>query len=384
MQRAISIFWVNDFPPVTSGIATFFLDVMRGLPPGRFRVYAPRMAGAWAFDRDMPFRVDRVRLPAGDGMISKLFKTAITALRAVAIALGERPAKFHCGQIVSSGLAGLLCNRLFGTLYVVYVFGSETARLGCGRWQRWLLQRILKHSEWVVTNSDSTSREFLAFGVAEHKLLRVYPGVDLDRFRPLPPDEGLIQRLGLTGKRVLLTVARLDQRKGHDTVMSALAGDPVGFRDVVYLIVGDGREKESLVGLSERLGLEGRVIFAGSIPDADLPAYYSLCDVFVMPNRVTVGTRLAGDIEGFGIAFAEAAACGRPSVGGRSGGAVEAILDGETGLLVDPASPEGLARAIGRFLSDDCFRERSGRAARRRAESLFDSRRVAGQILEIL
>ena len=122
----------------------------------------------------------------------------------------------------------------------------------------------------------------------------------------------------------------------------------------------------------------------GFIPDDDLPDIYRLCDVFVMPNRTTRGPTLAGDVEGFGISFMEAASCGKPVIAGRSGGAVEAVVDEETGLLVDPEAVEDIARAMERLLSDAELRLRMGQAARLRAETRFDWNLLAGQVEETL
>lgn len=376
-----AVFFANDFPPVTSGIATAFLNLCLRLPPERILVIAPRLPGDREVDAGLPFPVRRIRLPTGEGRASKLLKTGVTLLRALRMAALERPSRLHCGQVLSSGVAGWVCRRCFGVPYVVYVYGSESVRWGGGITGR-LMRRALRGSCRVVTNSDATSAEFRTFGVPEEKLTRLYPGVDPARFRPAPKDPDLLRRYGLTGKRVILTVARLDQRKGHDTVLRALARLPDP--DVVYLIVGRGREEARLRALASACGVVDRVRFAGFVPDADLPAVYNLCDVFAMPNRVTEGTDLSGDIEGFGISFVEAGACGKPVVAGRSGGAVEAVVDGQTGLLVDPHSDREVAEALRRLLNDPAEARRLGEAGRRRAETLFDWEALAGQLEEFL
>lgn len=376
--RNRSVFFANDFPPVASGIATAFLNLCRRLPPERILVIAPRLPGDREVDADLPFPVRRICLPTGEGRVSKLLKTGVTLLHALKMAALERPSRLHCGQVLSSGVAGWVCRRLFGIPYVVYVYGSESVRWGRGR----VMRRALEGSCRVVTNSDATSAEFRSFGVPGEKLMRVYPGVDPRRFRPGPRDPDPLRRYGLDGKRVILTVARLDQRKGHDVVLRALAR--LDAPDVVYLIVGRGREEARLRALAGACGVVDRVRFAGFIPDADLPAVYNLCDIFAMPNRVTEGTALAGDVEGFGISFVEAGACGKPVVAGRSGGAVEAVLDGETGLLVDPRSDQGVAEAIQRLLKDPAEARRLGEAGRRRAEALFDWDALARQVEAIL
>lgn len=378
-----SILWANDFPPVTSGIATFFVNIWRRLPSDRVMVIAPRMPGDVEIDRALPFPVRRIALPLGENRPAKAIKTVLTILHCLLVSVFRRPAKHHCGQVLSSGIAGWLCKKLFGVPYVVYVYGSETVRFhrGCSRR---LMRAVLRESDLVIANSAYTASEFERFGVASGRLRVIYPGVDTARFRPAPPDPALIDRWGLDGKRVLLTIARLDERKGHDAVIRSLAALANDMPDLVYLIGGRGREENRLRRLTQNLGLDDRVIFTGYVPDEDLPKYYNLCDVFVMPNRVTTQTALTGDIEGFGISFIEAGACGKPVVAGRSGGAVEAVVDGETGLLVDPESPDAVVDAIRRLLADPALAHRLGQAGRQRVETAYDWRDLAKQVAEIL
>ena len=383
MER-VGVLFANDFPPIASGIATFFYNIWRHLPPDRTEVLAPKVDGAQGFDRGQGFRILRVRLPLGEGSRAKLLKTVATMLWAIRLAASRRVSKFHCGQVFSSGVAGWVCHRIFRVPYVVYVYGSETVRLGQGTYGRRLMRRVLDACECVLTNSDSTTDEFARFGVRRAKLRKITPGVDTRLFRPGPRDSELVERFGLADRPVLLTVARLDQRKGHDMVMRGLARLGARGGDAVYLIVGRGREEARLRELASELGLEDRVVFAGYVSDEDLPKYYTVCDLFAMPNRVTRGTALEGDIEGFGISFLEANACGKPVIGGRSGGAIEAVEEGVTGLLVDPESEEEIAEAIGTLLEDRSLARRLGENGRRRVEEAFDWRYLARQIEEIL
>lgn len=376
-----SLLIANDFPPVTSGIATAFGELWRRVPPDRARIIAPKMPCAEAIDAAYPIPIRRIHLPLGETTRAKLGKTAITALHLLIHSLKDRPVRIHCGQVFSSGLAGLLCKRLYGIPYTVWVYGSETARLAQSGLAAHLMRRILSESEWVIANSNATADEFRTFGVPDAQLRRIYPGVDPDRFAPAPPDPARIAALHLENNRILLTIARLDRRKGHDMVIRALPRLP---DDVVYLIGGKGREEPRLRQLAADLNLTHRVHFLGFVPDGDLPALYNLCDVFVMPNRITEGTTLAGDVEGFGISFIEAGACEKPVVAGRSGGAIEAVLHEQTGLLVDPTSETDIACAISRLLDNPEFARRLGRQARQRILREFDWRILAGQVEEIL
>jgi len=187
----------------------------------------------------------------------------------------------------------------------------------------------------------------------------VHPGVDLERFHPGVDGGRLRAAHARPGELVLLTVGRLQRRKNHALVVEAMALMPdVPIR---YLIAGDGEERHALEALVARHNLGGRVTFLGAVPGGDLPALYGACDLFVMPNRL-----IDGDLEGFGIVFLEAAAVGRPAIGGTTGGVPEAIEEGRTGLLVDGTDANELAAAI-RSMMSPSHRSEMGAAARARA-----------------
>ena len=376
-----SVLIANDFPPIVSGIATFFYEMCRHLPPHQLTICAPRIRDSGLIDRGYPLPIVRLPIPFGEHLTAKLVKSLVPSIWLLKRCLDNPPKKLHCGQVFSSGTLGLFCKRTFGIPYIVYVYGSETVRLGSTPAAATLMRLILDESQAVVTVSEATSDEFRAFGVSDHKLKRIYPGVDPNRFKPTPRDETWVERLALEGRRTLLTVARLDQRKGHDTVIRALPHLP---DDVVYLVAGKGREEHKLRALADQLGVTSRVRFLGFVSDEDLPAVYNLADLFVMPNRVTEGTHLGGDIEGFGISFVEAGACGKAAIGCRSGGAVEAIIEGETGRLISPGSEEELVETICDLLDHPKKRAELGANGRRRAEEELDWRVLSNQLANIL
>jgi phosphatidylinositol alpha-1,6-mannosyltransferase len=185
----------------------------------------------------------------------------------------------------------------------------------------------------------------------------IYCGVDTDRFTPGAVDAALLSRFGLEGKRILLCLARLDERKGQDMLIRAmpqiLAGDP----EVRLLIVGGGDYETMLRQLTTSLGLADAVIFAGPAKDEEVVKYYRTADIYVMPNRTTGN----GDTEGFGLVFLEAGACGKPVIGGRAGGVPEAVVDGETGLLVDGTSQDEIASACLQLLTNPTRAAEMGR-----------------------
>ena len=177
---------------------------------------------------------------------------------------------------------------------------------------------------------------------------------------------------------MLLTVGRLQRRKGHDTMIDALARWPAGAPAVRYVIVGDGEERAPLERRARDHGLGDRVYFAGAVPPEDLPAYYAAADLFVHPNRVD-----GSDFEGFGIVFLEAAAAGLAVVGGRSGGVPEAVIDGVTGVLVSGTSADELVGVLTGLLANAPRCRSLGEAGRLRATQEFTWDRAAADVAAI-
>jgi phosphatidylinositol alpha-1,6-mannosyltransferase len=199
---------------------------------------------------------------------------------------------------------------------------------------------------------------------------------DVERFRPLDAAARRASRLhfGLDPDRPLvLGVSRLVPRKGFDVLIDAVAGLP----DVQLAIAGGGRDRQRLETHAERRGVTERVTFLGRVPDDDtFPRLYACADVFAMPCRERWGGLEA---EGFGIVFLEAAAAGVPAVAGRSGGSHEAVVDGETGFVVESRALDVRA-ALGALLADEPLRARMGTAARTRAVEEFAYERLVAKL----
>jgi phosphatidylinositol alpha-1,6-mannosyltransferase len=258
---------------------------------------------------------------------------------------------------------------LFGIPCFLWLYGGETGNNYAGSpFRKRLAAFLLRRCHRLVTNSPTTTREFLDAGIARERIIEIVPAVDSDMFSPGPRPEPLAGRYGLTGKRIVMTVGRLVERKGQDMVLRAMRmlGN---ITDLHYCIVGDGPDRGRLERLTEELGIGSRVTFAGKADPGDLPDFYRLCDIFVMPNRTIVG--LPDSIEGFGMTFIEAGACGRPVIGGRSGGAVDAVADGVTGYLIDPENPRDLAEKIVYLLDNPEVCSEMGRVARERVVDGF-------------
>ncbi len=175
---------------------------------------------------------------------------------------------------------------------------------------------------------------------------------------------------------MILSVSRLAQYKGHETVMRAVS--LLGGRfPVSYVIVGDGPGRQSLEGSAQRLGIQDHVHFAGKIPDHELPSFYAMADVFVL---CTEERKHEASVEGFGVVFLEAAAAGLPVVATRAGGIPDAVADGETGFLVPPGDAPAVAEAIGMIFRDDSLALRMGQAGRQRVLDRFNWENTAAVV----
>jgi phosphatidylinositol alpha-1,6-mannosyltransferase len=275
----------------------------------------------------------------------------------------------HCGRCLPEGLLALRLRLRTGTPYVCFAHGEEVNLSGPSWWRgRAYHSRkvalaagvVLRQARGVIANSHNT-RSILTdrWGLRAERVHVLHPGVDTARFFPAAADALGRGELGWGGRTVLLTVGRLQRRKGHDVLIAALPLVRRRFPDVLYAIVGDGEERGALGELARRLGVEEAVQFRGEAGDGELVRCYQQCDLFVLPNR-----DIDGDIEGFGMVLLEAQSCGRPVLAGASGGTAEALSAGETGELAPCTDPAAVAERICALLADRPRLAAMGRAGR--------------------
>lgn len=361
----------NDFPPRVGGIQSYLWELWRRLPPAETTVLTAAQPLAGTFDAAQPFRIERTRRRV-------LLPTPAVArdIRRLADEVGAQVLVFDPALPV-----GALAPRM-GRPYVVVVHGSELlGRLPLG--QR-VMGGVLRQAAAVVAAGDFPAAEARRIaGRLAAPLTVVPPGVDCHRFRPLAPaTRGEFRTsFGIPEQAlVVVGVSRLVRRKGFDVLIRAAARVAPRHPRLLVAIAGDGRDRRRLERLIERTAAPVRLM--GRIDDQRLPALYGTADIFAMCCR----TRWAGlEPEGFGIVFLEAAASGTPQLAGASGGAADAVADGETGLVVDrPHDPEAVASALEALLEAPQTRRRMGEQGRRRAESDFDYDRLAERMAGVI
>jgi phosphatidylinositol alpha-1,6-mannosyltransferase len=361
----------NDFPPRIGGVQQYEWNMLRPFPPERVSVLAPAWPGWREHDAEQHFAV--TRWPGGF-----LWPTAELATKVRAMA------RDHGAEVVVLGQGlplSLLAPRLAaaGLPSVVLTHGVELwmARLPGSNA---LLRRGLAGARAVTAVSEYTARAVRRAAPPGLRVVLVSPGVDEGRFASGIGAEGVRASLGVGDRPMVLCVSRLVTRKGQDVLIRSMDVVRTLVPDAVLVVVGDGPDAGRLRDLA-RTAPAGSVVFAGAVPDDELPAHYGACDVFAMPCR----SRWGGlEVEGFGIVFLEAAAAGRAVVAGRSGGAAEAVVDGETGLLVEGREPKAVALAVARLLLDPALRGRMGAAGRARVEARFTWTGQSERLAEVL
>lgn len=293
--------------------------------------------------------------------------------------LARGSSMIHCGRALPEGIAAFLCRYSGGPRYACWAHGEDIATALRSRELTLMMRLVYGAADVVFANSQSTRRMLSDLGVAADRLEVVYPGVDSERFRPDIDGSEIRRRIAPRGETVLLSVGRLQTRKGHDLMIQAVRRlTQQHRRSLRYVIVGDGPERSRLEALVDDCGVREYVSFSGEVPAEVLPHYYAASDIFVLPNRVE-----QTDLEGFGIVFLEAAAAGRPAIGGRSGGVPEAVLDGVTGLLVSGTDVVELAATIERLMDSDSLCRSLAGAARSRAVREFGWDCAAGRVSSV-
>jgi phosphatidylinositol alpha-1,6-mannosyltransferase len=346
----------NDFPPRRGGIETFVWSLCAALDPDAVVVHASSTSESHALDASAPFRI--VRDPA-----STLLPTPAVARRVADTLRAHRCEVVVFGASAPLGLLAGPLRRAGASATIALTHGHEVwwARTPVARA---LLRRIGDAND-VLTYVSDYSRDRIAGALspaAAGRMRAMPPGVDLAVFRP-HLDGSAIRRAWRVDpdQPVVLSLSRLVRRKGHDVLLAGWASVAVRHPRAVLVIAGDGPMRTRLERQRRRLALDDSVRIVAGASWAEMPGRYAAADVFALPCRTR---RWGMEPEALGIVLLEAAACGLPVVVGRSGGAPEAVADGDTGVVVDPRDPEAVAGALSDLLADPAMARAMGARGR--------------------
>src|SRR4051812_28958858 len=363
----------NDFPPRPGGIQSFLHGLLSRLDPDSVVVYTSRWREWQEWDAAQPFEVVREDT-------SVLLPTPPVRRRAISLLSEHGCDSVWFGAAAPLGLLAPALRRAGARRIVATTHGHEVGWAAVPG-LRQLLRRIAGDVD-VMTYLGEYTRSRLASAVGGYadRLQRLTPGVDASVFRPgLGGD--VRSSLGLADRPVVVCVSRLMPRKGQDVLIRALPSVQKVVPDAALLLVGGGPSRSRLESLASSCGVASSVFFTGSVEWSLLPAYYSAGDVFAMPCR----TRLGGfDVEGLGIVFLEAAACGLPVVAGNSGGAPDAVLEGETGYVVNGENSEAVGERIVALLGSAEEARVMGECGREWVSDEWSWKRSAATLRELL
>ena len=377
-----------DWPPSRGGVANYLWNVYSRLPHDFSVILAPPLisppAGGGARGGGSVDELTPPRLPlaGGDNIVvyrrellgsfwPKWLKAYFEALKIIKT---EKIGAVHVSHILPMGYAAWMIKKVLGIPYVVYLHGMDIMLTQKSPWKKFWAKNILREADLIIANGEFTRKEAQKIINREISILYPCPNIAITRlsaeasaqagiFAPACP---VGRDYTDTDKNIILSVGRLVERKGFDKVIEAMPEILRAAPDAECQIVGDGPYAAELKTLAEKSGVSERVRFFHHISDTDLPEFYKSCKIFAMPAR-----KIGGDVEGFGIVYLEAALFGKPSVAGNTGGAPEAVLDGKTGIVVNPESVDEIAAAIVKLLTDDNLRTNLGKAAHERVLSEF-------------
>lgn len=335
----------NDFGPRAGGIETFVIGLIERLPKNSVIVYTSSQSGSEPFDKawlaNFGVRVIRDK--------SKVLLPSLRVGRSVRKVLREEQVStVFFGAAAPLGLLSHGLRRAGAKRIVALTHGHEVW------WSKvwpfsWAMRRIGNGTDHL-THLGQYTKSQISRALSKRaidNMVKIAPGIDTDHFSPQPSAASLRAELGLTRKKVIVSVGRLVHRKGQDTLVESLPKILSVIPDTHLLFIGEGPYKEYLVKRATELGVLDAITFIGRIQYTELPRYICVGDIFAMPSR----SRLAGlEVEGLGIVYLEASACGLAVIGGKSGGAPDAVLEGETGFAVDGTSSAEVAEAAIKLL----------------------------------
>ena len=368
----------QDFPPQTGGIQTYSAELGQRFAKAcsRFEMVAPADEGFESVDAGLPYRVHRLPVPSDRMVFATLRSTAAIAQRGF-------DAVFHAQWYTLPAGLWLRRRRLVQRVFVA-AHGRElllnvVERIpAVGTGYAAARDAMLRRADMLMPVSRYTGGLLRDAGVREAAIHVAPNGVDASTFSP--GDGAAFRREHALGDGPLITtVCRLVPRKGIDTTIEAVATLRERVPGLRYAIGGSGPDRERLEAKVNALGLGDTVVFLGRVPDAAMADCMTAADVFCMPARSE-----SPDVEGFGLVFLEAGACETAVIGARAGGVPDAIVHGETGLLVEPSDVSGLADALHTLLTEPETRTQMGRRARARIEAQCTWDHVADGLMQAM
>lgn len=349
----------NDFGPRAGGIETFVIGLIERMPKDSIIVFTSSQDGSAPFDAKWMSEYGVEVIRDRSRILLPTFRIGIR-VRALVREREIRTVFFGAAAplaLLSQGLRKACVTRIVALTHGHEVWWSKVWPFS------WAMRRIgngVDHLTYLGEYTRRSISQALTQG-ARDAMVKIAPGIDTEHFAPRSDAAALRRELGLADKKVIVSVGRLVHRKGQDRLIESLPEILTQIPQAHILFIGDGPYRDHLVKRAEQLGVSPHITFIGRIQYAELPRYICVGDIFAMPSR----SRLAGlEVEGLGIVYLEASACGLAVIGGKSGGAPDAVLEAETGFAVEGTSPAAIAQAAIALLSQPELSARMGARGR--------------------
>lgn len=379
MSKPLSKIFIaaNSFPPKVGGLENFSFEIAKHLHllGKNITVLAPWSPQAAEFDKKQNFKIIRTNSKVS------LFLKFISLPKTLKV---DKILLLHRADYATWAWWG---NSLLGISWDVVTHGAELFYPGKEK----KIRRNFQKAKNIFSVSSFSRQRLLTLGIPEEKIKVIPPGVDIEKFKPGLDASEIKKKYNLKSQRIILSVGRLVERKGIPTLIKTLRILKENIPNFVCFIIGEGKEKGKLEEMAKNNDLAEKIIFTGYVPEKELPLYYNLSDVFVLPsygsleevNPVRSETSNGVKIEGFGIVALEASACGKPVVASRTGGITDVVIDKETGFLFEPSNESQLAKKIEELLKNQEVAQKFGARGRKRVENQFPWPEIARKYITI-
>ena len=339
----------ENFPPKEGGSGRWFWELYSRLPNDKVLIVANDTPEGREFDKTHELDIVRIELESTEWGLASTKGLGFyweTIRKVLKLVKEHGIEEVHCGRVIPEGVIARALKLLAGARYNCFVHGEDVETAATSREHSLLVKNVCKNASMLICNSENTANIVRKLGFDSGSKCEVlHPGVDTSRFEVAAPDTSFRQKMGWSGKRVLLTVGRLQRRKGQDFLIKSMPALLKEFPDLFYAVVGRGECYDELISLVDQHKLHDNVCVYPDMDDEALIKCYQQCDIFILPNRT-----IDNDIEGFGMVLVEAQVCGKPVIAGDSGGTRETMNIGKTGHIIDCSSTENLLNGLSPIL----------------------------------
>lgn len=359
----------ENFPPKSGGSGRWFWELYSRLPKEQFIVVTDEVTDS-SVDNEIENTVIRIPLSSSEWGFKSIIglKFYWRSARAIKKLVKQYDiTEIHCGRVIHEGVIAWLVSLTTKVSVSCFIHGEDIETAATSREHHLMVNKVCVKSKHLICNSLNSQNIAQRLGFDYQNTLILHPGADCSRFVPAACDEAFRQKMGWHERKVILTVGRLQARKGHDKMIEAMQSILKKEPNALYCMVGSGTTKSYLEELIAQYELSESVIFLDEISDQEMIQCYQQCDLFILPNRT-----IDNDIEGFGMVLVEAQACAKVVIAGDSGGTKETMLPNETGFVIDCTDAELIASTIIELLGDSDKRERMGSKGREFVSSTFD------------